>query len=444
MKKVFVVIFASISCFCGLAEAQNSLTIYSDGIALVKRNLELDLKRGIQTVSSSGLPKLVEPESIELSIPGQAASLIEQSFYPPRNEPYSILSTYIGKKIVVRLKEGEIVEGLLHSVQGPVIQTSEGLVVISQDAVERYEIPEIPRELRTFSEVLWTIESKTNTKTDAMLTFLSGGFDWKALYTAVLDEKQKKIEITSRVSITNSSGASYSDASLKLVAGNIHRAAAPRARGMALKTMDAMAAAPQEQFEQRAFSEYYMYDLARFVSIADGELKQIKLYDKANVNVDLRYIYDQTVNADRVTRSVVFVNSEKQGLGRPLPEGIVKIFSRDSDGSLELAGEDMIRHIPRDEEVSLSLGTAFDITAEKRITDMERISQRIREQKVEITLRNRKDEPVEIRVVEHLWGVWEILKSSHPYTKKDATTVEFTIKVPARGETTVSYTARFQ
>jgi hypothetical protein len=137
-----------------------------------------------------------------------------------------------------------------------------------------------------------------------------------------------------------------------------------------------------------------------------------------------------------------FTNAEKTGPGVPLPAGRVRIYKPDA-GATVFIGEDTVDHTPVGGDVRLAVGRAFELSGERRVTDTRSISNRINEQDVEIVLRNRKKEQVTVTAVEFLPGIWEITKSSHKYERKDANTVEFTVPVPANGETTIRYTVRF-
>jgi hypothetical protein len=90
----------------------------------------------------------------------------------------------------------------------------------------------------------------------------------------------------------------------------------------------------------------------------------------------------------------------------------VRVYQEDIDGAALLIGEDSIDHTPEGETVRLYVGDAFDIVGERIQTDFRRPSDKTLEESFEITLRNHKDEAVEVRVVEHLfrWSEWRVLQ----------------------------------
>jgi hypothetical protein len=212
-------------------------------------------------------------------------------------------------------------------------------------------------------------------------------------------------------------------------------------RGRAWATMEAQAA---PKFEEKAFFEYHLYTLDKPTTVRDRQTKQISLFEPATVTAKREYVFDQMKNAEKVQVNLVFKNEKTAGLGMPLPAGKVRVYQRDEDGALEFVGEDRIDHTPDNEEVRLVVGSAFDLTVEKEMTDSKRITDRVREESYRAELRNHKKDNVEVILVEHLWGDWQILESSHTYTKKNAYTVEFKVPVEAGKETVVTYRVRRQ
>jgi hypothetical protein len=118
----------------------------------------------------------------------------------------------------------------------------------------------------------------------------------------------------------------------------------------------------------------------------------------------------------------------------------------EADGSLEFIGEDRIDHTPRDERVRIKLGAAFDVVGERRQVDFA-IDSRARwlEEEIELTVRNRKNEAVEVMIVEPLFRTaqWKIIKQSQESTKLDARQIQFVAKLSKDGETTVRYRVRY-
>ncbi|MCI0596321.1 MAG: hypothetical protein L0Z48_07235 [candidate division Zixibacteria bacterium] len=178
--------------------------------------------------------------------------------------------------------------------------------------------------------------------------------------------------------------------------------------------------------------------------LANNQIKQVSLFDPAETPVKKNFIYDPDRDATKASVMLEFKNSKEAGLGMALPAGVVRIMKRDTDGGIELIGEDNLAHTPKDERVELTVGKAFDIACEQAQKDRRQISNKVWEEDWEISVRNHKTEPVTVRVVKHFWGFWEIRQSSHASIKKDASTVWFEIPVDKDKEAKLTLTVRYQ
>ncbi len=251
------------------------------------------------------------------------------------------------------------------------------------------------------------------------------------------------------------------------MAGDVHRAPQPMYLQMAAKrramAMDAAAAAPE--FAEKQFFEYHLYTLQRPTTLAQNSSKQVELASAAGIPLKKLYVYDGvegvqwtsfggpvyvadygTSSNKKVSVSFELENKKASGLGMPLPKGRLRVFKKDDDGSLQLAGEDAIDHTPKDEKIRVQMGNAFDLVGErKRLNYASDLRARRFEETFELRLRNHKEEDVTIAAVEHLyrWTNWKIVDASMPYKKKDAQTVEFDAPVKQDGETVITYTVRY-
>jgi hypothetical protein len=266
------------------------------------------------------------------------------------------------------------------------------------------------------------------------------------------------------VTINNQSGATYKEAKLKLIAGNVRRVEQPQAvRRFAPMALGARAAEPG--FEEKAFFEYHLYTLGRPATVAQNQTKQIELLKAADVPVKKVFLYDGApryqfngaLNDDagygseegnkKVNVVIEVKNSKENNMGMALPKGKMRLYKRDeADGSLEFIGEDQIDHTPKDETVKLHIGDAFDIVGERKRTDFHVDAGRhVITESFEIRVRNHKTEPVEVLVKETLyrWNNWEITNSNQKWTKYDSNTIHFPVKVDKDGEQVVTYTVRY-
>lgn len=445
---VLIILFASVGF--AIADGGISLVVYNSDLGLVKEPLELDLSRGVKTVSFADVPERIDPTSVRLDLRG-SARLLEQDFrFDPPNLD-RMVKEYLNSTVNVWLKGGSPFSATLLAGGGGdiVLRDASGKVhVLRPDTVERIEFPSLPEGIANRPSLSWRLDAAKAGKVVGTISYLTGGMNWHAEYSAVVNDSETAMDLSSFVSIENTSGRSFKDASLKLVAGSVHRAAAPVPaqvfRAEKSMMMAAGAADADNGFEERSISEYHLYDLRGVTTLANGGVKQIAFIDPVGVKVTGRFVFDSARNRKDVTTVLEFVNSEKEGPGVPLPAGKVRVYRSDADGTSVLIGEDSITHTPKGEKVRLTLGAAFDVKAERKVMETRAVSQRVNEQTVEIAIRNRRTEQVGVTVIERLHGDWDIVQKSHPFMKKDAATAEFEVKVPAGGETTVSYTARFK
>jgi hypothetical protein len=328
-----------------------------------------------------------------------------------------------------------------------------------QDNIKTVDFTSLPEGLLTKPTLMWQIASEKAGQHLSEVSYLTRGINWLCDYVVVIDKDDKNIDLSGWVTINNMSGVTYKNAGLKLIAGEVHRVAPEEALGeggmvdeeRSLK----MASAPQ--FEEKSFFEYHMYSLQRRTTLKDNQTKQITLLSAANVPVKKLFLYDAALDygwynyreeesskEQKIKTKIEIVNSQKNNLGMPLPKGKIKVYKKDTDGSLEFIGEDQIDHTPKDEKVRLYLGDAFDVVAERKRIDYKSYG-RTADETIEISLRNHKSEDIEINVVEHLWRYmnWDITAKSHEFTKKDAQSVEFIIPVKKDGETKLKYTVHY-
>ncbi|HWF14463.1 MAG TPA: hypothetical protein VG272_12045, partial [Candidatus Acidoferrales bacterium] len=240
------------------------------------------------------------------------------------------------------------------------------------------------------------------------------------------------------MTLVNHSGTAFKNAKLQLIAGNLHREVPVNGRMKAADMpMVELTSAGIAPFAQESFSEYHLYSLNRRTSIFDQESKQISLLNASHFPLRKVYVVNGQPyyyrNAyqpgapikDPVQVFYKFRNEEKSGLGMPLPSGTIRVYQQDSHGGSLFAGEDHIDHTPKDEEISLLIGDAFDIVAERKQTDYKKVADRLYEFEYEITLRNHKDGPITVEVNEPIGGDWEMVSSTYKFTKTAAFAAQF-------------------
>jgi hypothetical protein len=441
MKKSLLLLFA----FCFLLYASYlpgkvRITVYNDNTGLINETRKFTLKKGRGELRYEDVASTIDPTSVSFTAEG--VSVVEQNYEYDLVSREKLYEKYIGRKIFFELevdeKKRERKTATLLSARGGIILEMDNNIWI--DPPGKIVLPELPEGLILKPTLVWLLDVKKGGKKKCEVSYLASGIGWHADYVGIVNEDDTKMEIEGWVTITNHTGTTYEDAKLKVVAGAVHRVEKKRPR-YAKGIQMAAEAAPQ-RFEERGFFEYHLYDLKEPTTIRSNEEKQIRFINPTQTGTKKIYIYDGA-RYNKVQVKLEFKNSKENGLGIPLPQGKVRIYKRDKDGSLLFAGEDEIEHTPKDEIVRLYIGDAFDIVAERKVIGRKKIADRVREETYEISIRNHKDESVTVQVIEHLANYWEIIKTSHDYKKKDAHTVEFPIDVAKNGEVKLTYTVRY-
>ena len=402
-----------------------AITVYNNDLAVVKDKREIDLKKGIAELKYQEVAAAIDPTSVHfksLTAPDKVM-IIEQNYEYDLVSSDKIAEKYLDKKITVYLKD-KTFEGSLLSYEGSnlIVKTATGTVqLISKSQVVNIDFPKLPEGLITRPTLVWKIDNKKQGKHKTEVSYLTSRMNWHAEYVAVAKDNDKKLELSAWVSIDNKSGATYPDAKLKLIAGDVHRVVAPRPRGVTKAYSMRMMEAAAPQFEEKAFFEYHLYTLQRRATIKNNQIKQISLFPTTETDVKKIYTYEATKSQDDVRVNLEFLNSKKNSLGMPLPAGKVRVYKEDpDDASLEYIGEDLIDHTPKDEKVRLFLGNAFDIKPERAMLNKVSTGKKSYEETWQVKLRNHKDQDVQVVVIEKFYGFWKLKKSNQEYKKKDA------------------------
>jgi len=425
------------------------VTVYNDNLGVVRDIRNINIKKGISTIELSDVAQQIDPTSVHIKLNGE---VLEQNYQYDLVSLDKILQKYVDKDIQLIDDKGEIAQGKLLSSSGGqiVLQKKDGgLLMIPNVSKYRFSVGELPEGLITKPTLIWLVKSPSSGNQNVEVSYQTGGMKWHAEYVAVLNKDDSKLDLNSWVSIDNNSGTSFKNAHLKLVAGDVNRV---QNRNVYPKT-DAMYFAANksvQQFQEKAFFEYHIYNLQRPTTLANNETKQISLFEASGVKATKKYFYqsggyynyNNSSGKGKVAVVMEFENKKDNNLGMPMPAGKVRVYKSDGE-SLEFVGEDMIDHTPKDEKVRLKIGDAFDITANEVQTDNKRISDKVNEQAYEITFKNHKKENVVIEVQRYLGLNWDVLSSSINYKKKDSQNIIFKVPVPKDGKTVLKFRVRY-
>ncbi len=442
MRKALMIVVA-VCLLAAFAEARDlKVTVYNSNLGVVKDVRSADLEKGINHLSMDEIAARIDPTSVRLAIEGRGGiEVLEQNFEYDLISPDKLLRKYLEHEIDVTADDGSEYHGRLlgFDTGNLVLALAEGrTAIVSKDKATDIVLSPLETGLIVKPTLVWRVRSSTRTAAEMEVAYMTEGMNWHAEYIATLSDKDDNLGLASWVSVENRSGAVYPDAKLKLIAGEVHRA---DEKMMRRAPMPAAGFAEAPMLEEKAFFEYHMYTLDGLTTLKDNEVKQIQLLGDTQVKAEKQYNFD-AMKSDKVMVVMRFLNSEDSGLGIPLPAGKVRVFKADDDGSLEFIGEDRIDHVPRDEEISLYVGDAFDVVAERVTTDFSRISDRITEESIEIEVANHKDESITVVVSEHLYGDWDVRKESFPYTKVKADQIDFRLAIEPNSRSVVAYTVR--
>ncbi|MDP3025139.1 MAG: hypothetical protein Q8O10_06355 [candidate division Zixibacteria bacterium] len=450
-KFVFgMVIFFLLALSVWGEERNISLTIYNQDLALVKDTRDISFVSGRNEIKFSEVAEKIDPTSVHfqvLSAP-EKIYLLEQNYQYDLVSSDKILEKYLDKNIQILTKDGKFYEGVLLSYAPDNLTLREkenSIRIVNRAQVIDLSFPKLPEGLITRPTLVWLLDSKIQGKQKTEVSYLTNGINWHTEYVAVADKDDKNLELSGWVSIDNRSGATYPNAKLKLIAGEVHRVEERVVRPLYKAGGEMALGMAPPTFEEKPFFEYHLYTLQFPSTVKDNEIKQISLFPNSSVKVAKIYVYDGAREPKKVKVNLEFMNSKAEGLGMPLPKGKIRVYKVDVDKSMEFVGEDQINHTPKDEKVRVYVGDAFDIVGERTRTNFQKISDNVMEETYQLKLRNHKEEKVEVTVVEHLYPYtnWEILESNFKYEKKDASTIEFNIPLEKNQEQIVNYKVRY-
>jgi len=438
-----------------------NVTVYNSNIALIRDVRNLALPSGTFRLKFMDIAATVNPATVHFRSLNEPDKLgvIEQNYEYDLLEPAKLLHKYVGKEVTLvrsyqdngTTKHEEIKATLLSDNNGQVWRI--GNDIVTGTYAESYRFPEVPANLYDRPTLLMSLENSGGRKQQVEASYLANNLSWNADYVLTVARDDKNADLDAWVTVVNNSGTAFRNAHLQLVAGELNRVQPPApAQAEYVRKMAVAAAAPQ--FQQEAFSEYHLYTLGRKTSVEDKETKQISLLQGSGVPVEKIYMvngqsyYYRSQQApgaplkDPVLVYYKFRNEEKNGLGIPLPAGNVRVYQKDSRGGILFAGEDRIDHTPKDEDVNIHIGNAFDVVAEHKQTDFKHVDTHTWEFEYEVTLRNHKDAPIVVQVNEPIGGDWEMLSSTFKYTKTAAFAAQFTVPVAKDGTSVLRYRVR--
>ena len=441
-----------------------NITVYNSNLGLVRETRRLTLPAGRIALRFADVTAQIRPETVHLASLTSPSSLriLEQNYQYDLLNPAKLLDKFVGREITLVLRRYqnntesfEPVQATLLSNNGGQVWRINGQIVINPSNIAEMRFPDLPKNLVATPTLVWDVENNEASAQTVEASYLTAGMNWRADYVLVVNADDTKGDLQGWVTLTNGSGATFEDARLQLVAGDVNRVS-DQDRNYAVATAMARKAAVDEaQFQEQGFFEYHLYTLQRPATIRDNETKQVSLLEAAGFDVrkefvlnGQRYYYTGYNNPgqpikEKVGVFIQFRNLQSNKLGMPLPAGTIRLYKKDDKGNQQFIGEDRIDHTPKDEDVRVKVGDAFDIVAERKQTDYKVLSSgHLYEYAYEIKIRNHKDAPVTVVVNEPIGGDWEMVASTFEAKKTAAFAAQFNVPVAKDGEATLSYRVR--
>ncbi|HEX7723844.1 MAG TPA: DUF4139 domain-containing protein [Pyrinomonadaceae bacterium] len=440
-----------------------NITVYNSNLGLVRETRRLMLPAGRIALRFADVTAQIRPETVHLASLTAPSSLriLEQNYQYDLLNPAKLLDKFVGRDLTLVLRRYqnntenfEPVQATLLSNNGGQVWRINGQIVINPTNIAEMRFPDLPKNLVATPTLVWDLDNNETSSQNVEASYLTNGMNWRADYVLLVNADDTKGDLQGWVTLTNASGSSFDDARLQLVAGDVNRVSEERnmamAGAMAKRAMDS-----ESQFQEQGFFEYHMYTLQRPTTIRDNETKQVSLLEAAGFEVKKefvlngqRYYYTGYNNPGQAIKEKVgvfvqFRNAQTNKLGMPLPAGTIRLYKKDDKGNQQFIGEDRIDHTPKDEDVRVKVGDAFDIVAERKQTDYKVIaSGHVYEYAYEIKIRNHKDSPVTVVVNEPIGGDWEMVASTFEAKKTAAFAAQFNVPVAKDGEATLSYRVR--
>jgi hypothetical protein len=443
-----------------------NITVYNSNLGLVRETRRLTLAPGRIALRFADVTAQIRPETVHLAslTAPSALRILEQNYQYDLLNPAKLLDKFVGREITLVLRRYqnntesfEPVQATLLSNNGGQVWRINGQIVINPTNIAEMRFPDLPKNLVATPTLLWDVDNSDATAQTVEASYLTNGMNWRADYVLLVNADDTKGDLQGWVTLTNGSGSGFEDARLQLVAGDVNRVTEQERTYQLAGAMARKAAADEAQFQEQGFFEYHLYTLQRPTTIRDNETKQVSLLEAAGFNVNKEFVlngqhyYYAGYNSpgqpikEKVGVYMQFRNSQQNKLGMALPAGTIRLYKKDDKGNQQFIGEDKIDHTPKDEDVRVKVGDAFDIVAERKQTDFKVLaSGHVYEYAYEIKIRNHKDSPVNVIVNEPIGGDWEMVASTFEAKKTAAFAAQFNVPVAKDGEATLSYRVRIR
>lgn len=435
-----------------------SVTVYNQGMGLVRESRLIKLEKGDLTLRFEDVPSQILPQTVRAkSEENKSLSVYEQNYEFDLISQDRLLEKYIGKEVTLYPKQKGLQQNT--GIKAKLISNKEGQIYqIGDEIVMGYfgkiSVPELPNNLYAKPTLIWKIKSDSEKEQTLDVSYQTQGMSWTADYNLLLNNEEEKAGLASWVTLNNTSGARFENATLQLIAGKVQFANEPsydnynRPPHFKKSMMRAESVASAPAFDQENLSEYYLYTLDQPSTLGSNQTKQLSLFQAEGISIKKFYVFENLPmndgdekNFNNASVRYIFKNTKKNNLGRPLPAGTFRVFKADSKGRQQLLGEENIDHTPENEDIKIKTGYAFDVVANGKRVSYESFRLGKGEKSVfSAEFRNRKKEEIEVRFYSQHWGDWSITKSNFKFSKESATRAYFDLLLKPNESITLDYT----
>jgi len=414
------------------------INIYNGGFSQITEIRQVELVRGINNLEFLDIAEKIDPGSISLS--GDGLEVRTADYRYDLISGNRLLHKFIGQEIEFK-KDDSLYSGTLLSFDDDYLYLglkggSGAVAIFIRDDFQYVDLPSLPEELVTRPMISATINFNSSGTRNLNLSYLTAGLSWQAEYHLVYDGSQSA-DLTGWVNLDNQCGATFPGAEIILIAGKAER---DEATGSASGDTEQDEAYKPRKSKLEPLVDYYRYKLPFTTDLGEMETKQAMMLEPTTIEVEHYYKYQWSETKSDVKSILSFKNESGPGPAVPLPSGRINIYDKESGAFL---GSGKFDDTPVGEKAEIYLGTAFDITAERKRIDHQKISRNKNSDTFEIKIRNHKPEKAKIIVAEELYGYWDIIEKSDDYKKEDFQNVEFEIHVEAGQEKILTYTVEY-
>ncbi|HBN45301.1 MAG TPA: hypothetical protein QGF08_06900 [Candidatus Marinimicrobia bacterium] len=418
-----------------------TMTVYKDNIALVKEPVYWSVSAGKSEITYDQLPAGLYPESPFLTL--HDATILYQRYNSNVFSGDKYFRENLGKYVYVKVHNSKVHEGTLIQATGGFVtlQTRKEIITIARTKVDYMYTKDQQTVPQLRPELAWDINSPLAGTISGDLVYLSGGFDWNAVYRFILNGNNG--QLIPEAVVKNNSNVDFSNFSIKLVEGNLQKKGGrvqPVYRAEArMAAMDAPTVANEQEL-----GDFHIYSLPERIDLNRNQSVTVRLYEPRNVDYEKTYVFENIERSKKeepLKIEIKLSNTAENNLDIPLPQGKVSLYLLSPNGSMEYAGEDILKQVPRGETATIFAGRAFDVIGKRTVLHYDR-QRKSEEASIEIIVKNIRDEAVNVRLVEQIHGDWVIRDASEDYIKKDASTIHFPISLKASDSKTVTYTYR--